>query len=81
MRKAESFDEAKKAEVLDVNRRISEDVENQIRTWRYGKLNHTADLTNFYLGEEAVELGIADSIETHHSAFSKLSINNDVRVL
>ena len=62
MRKVESFNEAKKAEVLDVNRRISEDVENQIRTWRYGKINNTADLTNYYLGEEAVELGIADSI-------------------
>ena len=41
---------------------------------RAGKLNPSVDFNTFYVGEEAVNLGLADGIETYHSAFSKVSL-------
>ena len=50
MNKEESFDSAKKEEILAVNQRISEDIESRIRELRYGKLNPQVDLNDFYFG-------------------------------
>jgi len=48
---------------------------------RGSKLTSQVDLTNFYVGEEAVKFGLADGIDSPHQAFGKLSIHNDLKVL
>ena len=48
---------------------------------RGSKLSGSVDLSNFYVGEEAVKVGLADSIDNPHQAFGSLSIHNNVKVL
>jgi ClpP class serine protease len=79
--RTEVFDPAKKEEVLEVNRRLAEDLEATIRQFRASQLRGEIDLNNFYLGEEAVKQGLADAVDTYHSAFGKLSLQNEVKVL
>jgi ClpP class serine protease len=79
MNRVEPFEGGKKEEVEAVYKIFSQEAEAEIRKKR--GIASGVDLNGFYLGEEAVKLGLADSIDTYHSAFGKVSLDSDVRVI
>lgn len=38
-------------------------------------------MNRYYFGEEAVQYGLADELDTYHNAYGRLSLNSDVRVV
>jgi ClpP class serine protease len=74
---SESFDAAKKEEILRVYSQFSEEAKSQILRNRSGKVSEQTNLNKFYIGEEAVQAGLADSVDRVHLALARESLNKD----
>ena len=81
MNKVQAFDGTKKEEIEAIYNRFALQAEAQIRKARQSRMNDDVELNRFYLGEEAVEKGIADFVDSHNHAFGDVSLEHDVRVI
>jgi hypothetical protein len=65
------FDSGKKKEVTDIYSRISDQARQEILRLRGNKVSSNINLNNFYIGEEAVKLGLADTVDRVHLALGR----------
>lgn len=77
--KVETFDPAKKEEIQAIYRRFSQEAEAEVRRLR--GISEGVELNRYYFGEEAVKNGLADEVDSYHNAFSRISLDSDVRVI
>jgi hypothetical protein len=74
---SQPFSPQKKEEVEQVYRLFSEEAKGEILKYRAGTVRGEADLSRFYIGQEAVQVGIADSVDRVHLALARESIYKD----
>ncbi len=39
------------------------------------------DLSNYYIGEQAFQHGLADGVDSYHRVYAGLDLSSDVRIL
>ena len=57
--------------MTDVYSRISEQVRQDILRLRGNKVSENTNMNNFYIGEEAVKYGLADTVDRVHLALGR----------
>lgn len=57
--------------MTDVYSRISGQVRQEILRLRGSKVSENTNLNNFYIGQEAVRFGLADSVDRVHLALGR----------
>ena len=77
----EEMDPTKKQEIEAINKKFSQQTAYQIRKLRAGKLSESIDLSSYYIGEEAVNNGLADAVDSYHRVYGTFNLSSDVRIL
>ena len=72
----EEMDPTKKQEIEAINKKFSQQTAYQIR-----KLSESIDLSSYYIGEEAVNNGLADAVDSYHRVYGTFNLSSDVRIL